>query len=66
MMFVNLPTWIYFPAHVGHTYGCHDIWQFYSTDREAINGPHVYWPEAMELPGANQMKFVRRLMESHP
>ena len=52
-------------AH-GHTYGCHDIWQFYSTKYESVNGPHVYWPEAMDLPGANQMTFVRRLMESYP
>jgi hypothetical protein len=52
-------------AH-GHTYGCHDIWQFYSPNREAVNGPHVYWQQAMELPGANQMTFARRLMESHP
>jgi len=55
-----------FSGAFGHTYGCHDIWQFYSPDREAINGPHVYWPEALELPGANQMKYVRKLMESHP
>ena len=52
-------------AH-GHTYGCHDIWQMYSPNRPAVNGPHIYWPEALELPGANQMKFVRRLMESRP
>ncbi len=52
-------------AH-GHTYGCHDIWQMYSPNRPAVNGPHVYWPEAMELPGANQMKYVRQLMESRP
>lgn len=52
-------------AH-GHTYGCHDVWQMYSASRPAVNGPHVYWPEALELPAANQMKFVRRLMESRP
>jgi hypothetical protein len=51
-------------AH-GHTYGCHDIWQFYSPNREAVNGPHVYWQQAMELPGANQMIYVRKLIESH-
>jgi hypothetical protein len=51
-------------AH-GHTYGCHDIWQFYSTRREAVNGPHVYWQQAMELPGANQMVYVRKLLESY-
>lgn len=52
-------------AH-GHTYGCHDIWQMYSAKREGINGPPHYWQEAMELPGANQMIFVKKLMLSHP
>lgn len=55
-----------FAGAFGHTYGCHDIWQFYSPYREAVNNPKIYWQEAMELPGANQMKFVRRLMESRP
>lgn len=52
-------------AH-GHTYGCHDIWQMYSTKRPAVNGPHVFWPEALDLPGASQMKFVRKLMTARP
>jgi hypothetical protein len=55
-----------FSGACGHTYGCHDIWQFYSKEHEAINGPHVYWPEALQLTGASQMKYVRKLMESHP
>ncbi|MEO8961966.1 MAG: glycoside hydrolase family 140 protein [Ginsengibacter sp.] len=55
-----------FAGAFGNTYGCHDIWQFYSPERAGINGPHVYWQEAMDLPGAMQMQFVRRLMESHP
>jgi len=55
-----------FSGAFGHTYGCHDIWQFYSADREAVNGPQVFWQAAMELPGANQMKWVRKLLESHP
>jgi len=55
-----------FAGAFGHTYGCHDIWQFYSTKYEAVNGPHVYWQEAMNLPGANQMQYVRKLMESYP
>ena len=55
-----------FAGAFGHTYGCHDIWQFYSPYREAVNNPKIYWQEAMELPGANQMKYVRRLMESRP
>jgi len=54
-----------FAGAFGHTYGCHDIWQMYSPKREAVNGPHVYWQEALELPGANQMIFAKRLIESH-
>ena len=52
-------------AH-GHTYGCHDVWQMYSPKREGINGPHLFWEEALELPGAGQMQHVRKLMLSHP
>lgn len=55
-----------FAGAFGHTYGCHDIWQFYAPGREAVNGPNVYWQAAMDLPGAGQMKHVRRLMESRP
>ncbi|GAB3546770.1 glycoside hydrolase family 140 protein [Spirosoma fluminis] len=52
-------------AH-GHTYGCHDIWQMYAPGRESVNGAQIAWSEALELPGANQMKFVRKLIESRP
>ena len=52
-------------AH-GHTYGCHDIWQMYSAGRESVNGARLNWTEAMELTAANQMKFVRRLIQSRP
>jgi hypothetical protein len=50
----------------GHTYGSHDIWQFYAPNREAVNGPHIFWQAALDLPGATQMQFVRRLIESRP
>lgn len=55
-----------FSGAFGHTYGCHDIWQMYSPRHEPLNGPDMYWNVAMDLPGANQMKYVRGLMESHP
>ncbi len=55
-----------FAGAFGHTYGCHDIWQMYSNKHEPVNGPHIYWQEALDLPGANQMKYVRALIESHP
>ncbi len=55
-----------FAGAFGHTYGCHDIWQFYSPDLPSVNGPHVFWQEALNLPGANQMQFVKQLMLSRP
>lgn len=55
-----------FAGAFGHTYGCHDIWQFYSTKREPVNGPHIFWFDAVDLQGANQMRYVRRLIEAFP
>lgn len=55
-----------FAGAFGHTYGCHDIWQFFAPGREAVNDPHVPWQQAMDLPGARQMAFVRKLMEANP
>ena len=55
-----------FSGAFGHTYGCHDVWQMYAPGHEAVNGPHYYWYDALNLPGATQMQYVRKLMESRP
>jgi len=55
-----------FAGAFGHTYGCHDIWQFNSNKHEPVNGPHYNWQEAMDLPGAGQMKYLRELIEAFP
>jgi hypothetical protein len=52
-------------AH-GHTYGCHPVWQMAAPGREPVNGPHYTWRDALDLPGANQMKYVRRLFTARP
>lgn len=52
-------------AH-GHTYGCHDIWQMFAPGKEPVNGPHYPWYEALDLPAANQMQFVKKLLTSRP
>ena len=49
----------------GHTYGCHDIWQMYKPGVASVNGAHLFWKDAMELPGALQMQFVRKIFDSH-
>ncbi|WP_394993268.1 glycoside hydrolase family 140 protein [Emticicia sp.] len=55
-----------FAGAFGCTYGCHDIWQMYSPKHESVNGPHVYWQQALDLPAAKQIKFIKKLMESRP
>jgi hypothetical protein len=55
-----------FAGAFGHTYGCHDIWQFYDTGRTGINGPHLSWQDALELPGAVQMGKLKKLMTAYP
>lgn len=55
-----------FAGAFGHTYGCHDVWQMYAPHRTPINNPHFPWYVAIDLPGAAQMKYLRRLMESRP
>jgi hypothetical protein len=55
-----------FAGAFGHTYGCHDVWQMYTEGRQPVNGPHMSWKAALELPGARQMSHVRKLMESRP
>ena len=58
--------WDLFSGSCGHTYGNHAVWQMYAPGRKPINGPLMYWYEAIHRPGANQMRYVRELIESRP
>jgi hypothetical protein len=58
--------WALFAGACGHTYGCHDIWQMYSPGREPITFARTPWREALHLPGATQVGYARRLIESRP
>jgi len=58
--------WALFAGAHGHTYGCHPIWQFLQPDRDAITWARRPWYEALHLPGAGQMQFSRKLIESRP
>ena len=55
-----------FAGAFGFTYGCHDVWQMFRQNVTPVNGPHLYWKAALELPAANQVKYLRRLIESRP
>ncbi|PJJ75721.1 collagenase-like protein with putative collagen-binding domain [Thermoflavifilum aggregans] len=58
--------WDLFSGAFGITYGCHDIWQFYSSAHVGINHPQRYWYEALDLPGSFQAAIVKKLMLSRP
>ncbi|MEM6345886.1 MAG: glycoside hydrolase family 140 protein [Bacteroidota bacterium] len=55
-----------FAGAMGQTYGCHDVWQMYSLDKDPINHPPRPWTEALELPMATQVKHLKNLMLSRP
>jgi hypothetical protein len=57
--------WDLFSGACGHTYGDHSVWQMYDPVRgKPVNTPLLPWYEAIDQPGAAQMQFGRRLMES--
>ncbi len=58
--------WNVFAGAFGQTYGCHDVWQMYKQGRDGINRPLRPWPEALDLPMANQVKHLKQLMLSRP
>jgi hypothetical protein len=58
--------WDLFSGACGHTYGHHSVWQMWRDGRNPINRPLMPWSEAIRQPGAAQMQFGRRLLESRP
>ena len=58
--------WNLFTGAFGHTYGHHSVWQMWSPGKNPINNPLMPWFEAIKQPGAGQMQFGRKLIESRP
>ncbi len=58
--------WNLFSGACGHTFGHHSVWQMYDEGRKPINGPLMPWHEAIDQPGAGQMRHGRALIESRP
>lgn len=58
--------WNLFTGAFGHTYGHHSVWQMWTAGRKPVNTPLLPWHEAIEQPGAAQMRHGRALMESRP
>lgn len=55
-----------FAGGCGVTYGHHSVWQFWSKREEVINYADRYWTKAIDRPGAFQVGYLRKLIESRP
>lgn len=55
--------WGLFSGACGHTYGCHDIWQMKTADREPVGLARGDWQTSLDLPGAYDLIHARRLLE---
>jgi hypothetical protein len=58
--------WSLLSGTAGYTYGCNDVWQMYAIDKEPMLKARTGWKAALQLPGANQMKYLKALFESLP
>jgi hypothetical protein len=58
--------WNLFTGAFGHTYGHHSVWQMHAEGRAPINAPLMSWDKAILQPGAGQMQYGRKLIESRP
>jgi hypothetical protein len=58
--------WSVFAGAFGHTYGCNGVWGSYRGGDDDTWGSPEYWRDALDQPGASDMKFLRRLIESRP
>ena len=58
--------WCVFAGAFGHTYGNNNIWQIKREGEPDRIWPNRPWDEALESPGASQLGYLRRLMESRP
>ena len=58
--------WALFAGAHGHTYGCHDVWQMWQPGRTPVTSARTPWREALELPGARQMRHAKDLLLARP
>ena len=56
--------WSLFGGACGHTYGNNNIWQMFAPDRSPIIKANIPWYDALDHPGAFQMKHLRTLFEA--
>jgi enterochelin esterase-like enzyme len=60
--------WSVFAGGFGFTYGANGVWQMDKAGEPPFLATHanLTWDQALDLPGARQVKHLRRLIESRP
>jgi len=56
--------WSILAGACGHTYGHNSVWQMYAPGHEPIIAAVIPWYDALDHPGAFQMRHVRTLFEA--
>jgi hypothetical protein len=57
-----------FAGAAGHTYGCGEVYEFWSPGTRALPGwgSGLPWRESLHLPASGQVQYLRYLIESRP
>jgi len=55
-----------FAGACGHVYGCASVWQMHRPEKAPVGFSNDYWHHQIHLPGARQMEYLKRLVESRP
>ncbi|MBK8504314.1 MAG: glycoside hydrolase family 140 protein [Saprospiraceae bacterium] len=58
--------WSILSGACGHTYGHASIWQMWDEQHESVLGAVIPWHDALDHPGAFQMKHLKKLFEARP
>jgi hypothetical protein len=59
--------WSVFSGGFGFTYGANSVMQFHRpVDGQPAYGAREYWTEGINLPGAGQMQYLKKLILSRP
>ena len=58
--------WSVFAGAAGHTYGNNSVMQFFdpASGKKGSYGAQEYWKDALNRPGAGQMRYLKELMAS--
>jgi hypothetical protein len=58
--------WAVFAGAFGHSYGENSVMQFHVAGEKSAYWAHIPWQEAIDAPGAGQMRHLKDLMLSRP